>query len=103
MVAADGETGRGCVEDMRRVNGYDMEKFSTLNSSERTIAIQGDRWWPQVAKEKGDRIIKQFLCNVWEKRNERPNVRGVSTRSRNGAPSPKGCVANGQMTKASSK
>ena len=45
---------------MRRVNGYDMEKFNTLNSSERTIAIQGDRWWPQVAKQKGDRIIKQF-------------------------------------------
>ena len=38
-----------------------------------------------------------------EKRNERPNVGGVSIRSRNGAPSRKGCVINGQMTKASNK
>ena len=33
----------------------------------------------------------------------RPNVGGVSIRSRNGAPSLKGCVVNGQMTKASNK
>ena len=38
-----------------------------------------------------------------KKRNERPNVGGVSIRSRNGAPSRKGCVVNGQMTKASNK
>ena len=37
--------------------------------------------------------------------NERPNVGGISNRSRNGAPSRKGCVVNGQMTinKASNK
>ena len=28
---------------------------------------------------------------------------GVSIRSRNGAPSPKGCVVSGQMTKARNK
>ena len=35
-----------------------------------------------------------------KKRNEPPNVGGVSMRSRNGAPSRKGCVVNGQTTKA---
>ena len=41
---------------------------------------------------------------VLKKRNERgANVGGVSIRSRNGAPSRKGCVVNGQMTKASNK
>ena len=54
-------------------------------------------------KQDRDRISKQFLCSVWKKRSERPNVRGVSIRSRNGAPSRKACVVNGQMTKASNK
>ena len=56
-----------------------------------------------MAKQNGDRISKQFLCNIWKKGNERPNVGGVSIRSRNGAPSRKGCVVDGQMTKASNK
>ena len=77
----------------------DMEEFGRLESSEKTIAILGDRWWPQTAKQDGDRIRKQFLCNIWKKRNERPNVGGVSIgSSRNGAPSREGCVVNGQMT-----
>ena len=50
-----------------------------------------------------DRISKQFLCSIWKKHNERPNVGGVSIRSRNGAPSRNRCVVNGQMTKASNK
>ena len=79
-----------------------MEEFGRLESSEK-IAILGDRWWPQTAKQDGDRIFKQFLYNIWKKHNERPNVGGVSIRSRNGAPSRKGCVVNGQMTKASNK
>ena len=49
----------------------------------------------------------KFLCKIWKKRNERPNVGGVSirlsNRSRNGAPSRKGSVVNGRMTKASNK
>ena len=49
---------------------------------------------------RGFRISKRFLCNIWKKRSECPNVGGFSTRSRNGAPSRKGCVVNGQMTKA---
>ena len=43
------------------------------------------------------------MQHIWKNRNERPNVGGVSIRSRNGAPSRKGCVVNGQITKASNK
>ena len=41
---------------------------------------------------------KVFHVTYGKKRDERPNVGGVSIRSRNGAPSGKGCVVNGQMT-----
>ena len=75
-----------------------MERFGRLESSEKTIAILGDRWWPQTAKQDGDRVSKQFLCNIGKKRNERPNVGGVFISSRNGAPSRKVCVVNDQMT-----
>ena len=54
-----------------------MEKFGTLDiNSEKTMAILGDRW-PQTAKQQGDKISKKFLCKIWKKRNERPNVGGV--------------------------
>ena len=33
---------------------------------------------------------KHCIRSIWKKRNERPKVGGVSTRSRNGAPSLKG-------------
>ena len=80
-----------------------MEKFGTLDSSEKTIALLGDRW-PQKAKQQGDKISKKFPCDTWKKHNERPNVGGVSISCRNGgAPSRKGCVVNGQMTKASNE
>ena len=72
---------------MRKLDVCDMGEFGKLASSEKTIAILGDRWWPQMAKLDGDRIGEQFLCNIWKKRNERPNVGGVSIRGRNGAPS----------------
>ena len=81
-----------------KLDACDMEEFGRPERSERTIAILGDRWWLQAAKQDGDRISKQFLCNIWKKHNERPNVGGVYIRSRNGAPSRKGCVVNGQMT-----
>ena len=80
-----------------------MEEFDTLDVSEKTIANLGDRWWPQTAKQEGKKTSKTFLCNIWEQRNECPIVGGVSIRSRNGAPSRKGCVVSGQMTKASNK
>ena len=31
-----------------------MEKFDTLDSREKMIALLGDRWWPQAAKEERD-------------------------------------------------
>ena len=65
-------------EKMRKLDVCDMEEFCWLESIEKTIAILGDRWWPQTAKLDGDRISKQFLCNIWKKRNERPNGGGVS-------------------------
>ena len=77
-----------------------------LEGSEKSISIPGilgDRWWPQTAKQDGDRIRKQFLRRIGKKRHERPNVGGVSIRSRNGAPSRKGCVVNGLITKACTK
>ena len=88
---------------MRTLGVCNMEEFGRLESSEKTIAILGDKWWPQTAKEDGDRISKQFICCIREKRNERPNVGGVSIRSRNGAPFREGCVANGKTTKASNQ
>ena len=42
------------VLDMRKIDEFDMEKFGTLDSSEKTIDILGDRWWPQTAKQQGD-------------------------------------------------
>ena len=55
-----------------------LEEFGRLKSSEKTIATLGDRWWPQTAKLDGDGKSKQFLGSIRKKRNERPNVGGVS-------------------------
>ena len=35
---------------MRKLDVCDMEEFGKLESSEETIAVLGDRWWPQTAK-----------------------------------------------------
>ena len=88
---------------MREKDDSGMEEFGTLNNSEKTIAILGERWWPQTAKQKGVKIILFFICNICQQRDERPTVRGVSNRSRSGAPYRKECVINGQMTKANKK
>ena len=80
---------------MRKLSVRNMEEFGRLESSEETTAILGDRWWPQTAKQDGDRISKRFLRGICKKHNERQNVGGVSIRSRNGAPSRKRCVVNG--------
>ena len=59
----------------------DMDKFGTLDSNEeRSIAILGDRWWPQTAKQQGDKMSKKFLCNLLKKRHDRPTVGAVSIR-----------------------
>ena len=53
--------GTGCVrggdeENRRECN---MDKFRTLltDSRENTIAILGDRWWPQTAKQERDKTL----------------------------------------------
>ena len=91
-------------EEMSKLDVRDVEEFGRLESIEKTIAILEDRWWPQTkAKQDGDRISKNFLCSTWKKRNESPDVGGVSIGSRNGAPPRKGCVVNSQMSTASNK
>ena len=52
-------------EGIRKLDVRDMEEFNKLESNEKTVAILGDRWWPQTAKQDGDRISEQFLCSIW--------------------------------------
>ena len=51
---------RDVVEEIRKIDECDMDKFGTLHSSEKTIAILGDRWWPQTAKQQGEKISKKL-------------------------------------------
>ena len=43
----------------------------------------GDGWWPQTAKEGGDKIGERFSCNVWKERDEhlmlKMSLSGVGT------------------------
>ena len=57
-----------------------MEKFGALDSSEKTIAILGDIWLPQAAKQERDiRHVNSFLCSIWRKRvTSAQNAGGVS-------------------------
>ena len=64
-------------EEMRKFDECDMKEFGRPESSAKTIAILGDRWWSQTAKQEGEWIIKQFLRNIWKTRDERPNVGGL--------------------------
>ena len=41
-----------------------MEEFGTPYSSEKTIDILGDRWWPQAATREGENIRETFPCNI---------------------------------------
>ena len=70
-------------EEVSKFDVCDMEEFGRLQSSDKAVTILGDRWWPQTAKQDGQRISKQFLCSIWKERNERPNVGSVSISSRN--------------------
>ena len=51
---------RDAVEEMRKLDECDMDEFDRLEGSEKTMTILGDRWWPQTAKQDGNRISKQF-------------------------------------------
>ena len=48
---------------MRDLNKSGMESFDALDDWEKTIAILGDRWWPQTAKQDGDEICRRLLCS----------------------------------------
>ena len=69
-----------CQEERDVLRGHEeidkcgMEKFGKLDSSEKTIAILGDRWWPQTAKQEGGKKIKKIICKIWKKCHARPNV-----------------------------
>ena len=52
--------GRNVLDDMRIIDGCDMDNIDTLHSSKRTIGILGDRWWPQTAKREGGKPRKQL-------------------------------------------
>ena len=52
---------------MKKIDECDMEKFGTLDSSEKTIAIRGDRWWPQTVKQEVRKTSEKLLCNIWKK------------------------------------
>ena len=46
-------------EELTNLDQRDMEEFDTLASSEKTIAILGDGWWPKAAKLAGDNTSKK--------------------------------------------
>ena len=52
---------------MRKLDVCDMEELGRLESSERTIAILGDRWWPQIA-EVGRGLDMQFFHVAYGRR-----------------------------------
>ena len=58
---------RDALEEMRKIHESDMD-FGTLDSSEKTIAILGDRWRPQTAKQGGHKTSKKFLKKDAEKK-----------------------------------
>ena len=42
--------------EIQRIGVCDMEKFGTLDSSDKMIATLGDRLWPQTAKQEGNMV-----------------------------------------------
>ena len=62
---------------MRKFGVCDMEEFGSLESSEKTIAILGDRW-PQMAKQEWDKINRQILCSIYGRSVKSAQMLGVS-------------------------
>ena len=60
--------------EMRDSNKRGMGSFDVFDRREKPIAILGDSWWPQTAKQDGDKICRRISCSVWKKRNEYLNV-----------------------------
>ena len=51
---------RDLLEEMRKIDECDMENFGTQDCSHKTIAILGDRWWPQTVKQERDKMSKKY-------------------------------------------
>ena len=73
---------------MRKIGGRNMDKFGMLDGGEKTIAILGDGWWPQTAKQEGDKKYKKLVVMYRRKVLSAQVVESISI-SRNGAPSRK--------------
>ena len=43
-------------EDMKKIGECGLERWGTINTSEKTIAIPGDGWWPLTAEQEGGKI-----------------------------------------------
>ena len=61
-----------------------MKELGELEGSEKNITIVKDGCWPQTAKQEGDMVRKQFLCSIWKKRHEHPNVVSFAISNTNG-------------------
>ena len=44
-------------------------RYNRLYTSDKTIVILGDRWWPEKAKEEGGKVGKRFLCSIRKQKN----------------------------------
>ena len=62
---------RDALEELRKLNVCDMEELCRLESSDKTIAVLGDRWRPQTKQDR-DMTSKQLIRSIWKKSNERP-------------------------------
>ena len=76
------------LEKMKKMAEYDIDEFGTLDSSERTIAILGYRWWPQTPKQEANTRSKKFPCSTWLQRGRQemstpPGATGVFLRQPN--------------------
>ena len=40
--------------------------YTIIDSSEKTVAILGDGWWPQAAKPEGDKTSENIKCKIWK-------------------------------------
>ena len=49
-----------------KIDECNTERCSTLDDSEKTFAILGDRWWPQTAKQEGGEANSFLKRNTWE-------------------------------------
>ena len=52
---------RDVLEEMWKIDECDMDKFGALDSSEKTVAILGDRWWPLKEKQQRDEATGVYV------------------------------------------